>query len=83
MAPAHHRPFKIPGGLIGMLFVAGVGIVGVLTTLAVSFIPPEGINVGSTSRYELTLILGLIVMCAPPFISTWWQSRKEVLEMAV
>ncbi|MFI4917957.1 MAG: APC family permease [Legionellales bacterium] len=75
-APAHHRPFKISGGLLGMLFVASIGIIGVLVTLAVSFIPPEGINVGSTNRYELTLIFGLLFMCAPPFVSTWLQSRK-------
>ena len=73
--PNHHRPFKIPGGMMGMLFVSGIGIIGVLTTLAVSFIPPEGIDVGSTARYELTLIIGLILMCAPPFISSWLRTR--------
>ncbi len=63
-----------------MLFVAGIGIIGVFTTLAVSFIPPDGINVGSLQRYELTLIIGLILMCAPPFVSSWLQSKKEVLD---
>lgn len=81
--PHHPRPFKIPGGIAGMLFVAGIGIIGVVTTLAVSFIPPEGINVGSTARYELTLIIGLVLMCAPPFISTWLQSKGVDLEPAV
>ena len=82
-APDHHRPFKISGGLFGLLFVCGIGIVGVLTTLVVSFIPPDGINVGSTSRYELTLIVGLILMCAPPFVSNWLQSGNVSLESAV
>lgn len=81
--PNHHRPFKIPGGMMGMLFVAGIGIIGVLTTLAVSFIPPEGINVGSFARYEITLIVGLFLMCAPPFVSSWLQSRNGALEAAV
>ncbi|MGL6030270.1 MAG: amino acid permease [Legionella sp.] len=81
--PNHPRPFKIPGGLAGMLFVAGVGIIGVLTTLAVSFIPPDGINVGNTMRYELTLIIGLIVMCAPPLISSWLKARALNLEAAI
>jgi hypothetical protein len=57
--------------------------VGVLATLGVSFIPPEGINVGSTVRYELTLILGLLLMCAPPFISTWLQSKNAEFEPAI
>jgi len=63
-----------------MLFVAGVGIIGVCATLAVSFIPPDGINVGSMARYELTLICGLILMCLPPFISTWSRGKTAVLE---
>ena len=81
--PNHIRQFKIPGGMFGMLFVAGVGIIGVIATLAVSFIPPDGINVGSTARYELTLIIGLILMCSPPFISSWWQSKSAALEAAI
>jgi len=82
-APDHHRPFKIPGGLPGMLFVGGIGIVGVLTTFAVSFIPPDGIDVGNTARYELTLIIGLVLMCSPPFISNWFLSKEVQLEPAV
>ncbi|HBD7469193.1 TPA: amino acid permease [Legionella pneumophila] len=81
--PYHPRPFKIPGGMAGMLFVAGIGIIGVVTTLAVSFIPPEGINVGSATRYELTLIIGLLLMCAPPFITSWLQAKEADLEPAV
>lgn len=81
--PTHYRPFKIPGGIGGMLFVAGIGIVGVVTTFIVSFIPPEDINVGSFLRYEMTLIVGLIVMCAPPFISSWLQSKENQLEPAL
>lgn len=74
-APNHERAFRIPGGLAGMIIVAGIGIVGTLTTLGVSFMPPEGINVGSVVRYELTLIIGLLLMCSPPFIMTWVQRR--------
>ncbi|KTC68900.1 amino acid antiporter [Legionella birminghamensis] len=74
-APDHHRAFRIPGGKAGLLFVCGIGIIGTLTTLVVSFMPPDNINVGSTSRYELTLVLGLLLMCSPPLISSWWQSR--------
>lgn len=78
-APDQPRAFRIPGGVVGMLVVAGVGCIGALTTLAVSFMPPDGINVGSVLRYELTLIMGLIVMCLPPFICTWVQNRQLTL----
>ncbi|MDI1352488.1 MAG: amino acid permease, partial [bacterium] len=81
--PLHPRAFKIPGGLLGMLGVSGIGILGVLVTLGVSFIPPEGIDVGSTLRYELTLILGLLFMCAPPFISSWRQAKQIHFQPAI
>ncbi|KTD18152.1 APC family permease [Legionella jordanis] len=74
-APDHPRAFRIPGGVLGLTTVAGIGIIGCLTTLVVSFMPPEGINVGSVGQYELILISGLILMCLPPFISTWIQAR--------
>lgn len=77
--PQQHRAFRIPGGMAGMFFVGGVGIIGVLATLAVSFIPPENIDIGSIVRYESTLIIGLILMCLPPFISSWWLSRSAVV----
>jgi glutamate:GABA antiporter len=67
--PQIKRPFQVPGGKKGLLFTAMIGITGTLVTLIVSFIPPATINVGSTMRYEATLIIGLILMCLPPFIS--------------
>ena len=82
-APHHPRAFRIPGGLLGMLAVAGIGMIGVLTTLVVSFMPPHGIDVGSVSRYECTLVFGLLTMCLPPFISTWLQTRRAGLTPVV
>jgi amino acid transporter len=75
--PDHPRAFQIPGGKIGLLTVASIGILGVITTLIVSFIPPEGINVGSIARYEATLIFGLLLMCSPPLLVHW--KRKPLL----
>lgn len=65
--------FTIPGGIPGLLIVSFAGILGTLTTLVVSFMPPEGINVGS--NYELLLGSGLFLMCLPPFISLRWQKN--------
>ena len=81
-SPAHPRAFRIPGGLFGLSVVAGTGIVGVLTTLVVSFVPPVGIDVGSISRYECTLILGLILMCSPPFISNWLRKGRATAPLS-
>lgn len=73
--PDHPRGFRIPGGLPGLLFVCLIGIIGVCITFVVSFMPPTGINVGLTWHYEATLASGLILMCSPPFIASWLQSR--------
>lgn len=75
-APRQARAFRIPGGLPGLLLVAGMGMFGALITLVVSFIPPDGINVGSLLRYETTLVFGLFIMCLPPFITSWRQKRQ-------
>lgn len=76
-APNHPRAFRIPGGLPGLLLVAGTGIVGALATLVVSFMPPSGINVGSFFKYETTLVIGLLIMCSPPFIALRLQKGKR------
>jgi amino acid transporter len=75
--PNHHRPFRIPGNTLGLFITVTIGIIGVVTTLIVSFIPPTDINVGNVTRYESMLIIGLLLMCAPPFISTWWLNRQK------
>lgn len=83
-APNHPRAFKIPGGLTGMLAVSGLGIFGVLMTLVVSFMPPDGINVGNILRYETTLVVSLLCMCIPPFIGSWWQVRRsKIISMTI
>lgn len=78
-APEVPRAFKVPGGLWGLIFVAGTGILGTLVTLFVSFMPPGEINVGNVQHYELSLIGGLILMCLPPFISARKRRAAETL----
>lgn len=76
-APKQPRPFRIPGGMPGMLFVSGLGLLGVMTTLVVSFMPPDGIDVGGIARYEITLMVGLVTMSVPPLLWSWFQSRRQ------
>ena len=75
--PNHPRLFKIPGGFWGVFAVAVIGMIGVSTTLVVSFIPPQEINVGTASHYEFLLIGGLVLMCLPPFIASAWEKRQR------
>lgn len=76
-APNQPRPFRIPGGMTGMLLVSGLGLIGVMTTLVVSFMPPDGIDVGGIVWYESTLTLGLMLMSVPPLLWSWFLARRR------
>jgi amino acid transporter len=79
--PHQHRAFTIPWGKMGMVLVAGLGMLGSAITLGVSFLPPEGIDVGNVFYYEMLLIAGLFCMCSPPLIYSYWQERKEKIAL--
>lgn len=71
--PNHPRAFKIPGGSWGLFLVAGMGTLGALGTIVVSFMHPDGINVGSIWTYDTLLLIGLLVMCWPAF----WMAQSD------
>lgn len=63
------RAYKVPGGNIGMWIVAGLGILGSVTTFFIGFFPPAQIPTGNTVFYVLFLIFGILLACsAPSFI---------------
>lgn len=63
--PHQVRAFKIPGKNYGMWIVAGLGLIGTITTLIVGFFPPDSIDVGGKWHYELIFSLGIVVMILP------------------
>lgn len=70
------RVYKIPGGNIGMWIVAGLGIVTSVFTLAMGFIPPSQLDVGSVFFYESFLIIGLVFSTLVPFIILLFKKRN-------
>ena len=62
------RPFKVPGGLVGMWLTAGVGFIGVLFSFLVAFFPPDQLPVGSPVLYVTLVIVGTVVFCGIPLI---------------
>ena len=78
--PHVERPYKIPGGKVGMWIVAGVGFVTALLIFFIGFLPPENILTMNRSTYALILILAVIVICLGPsfillFKKTHWSAR--------
>lgn len=66
--PKKTRPFKIPGGLLGIWFVAIIGMLGDLIACVLSFLPPPQIATGNPVVYVGMLLVGSAIFLAIPFI---------------
>ncbi len=68
------RAFKIPGGLWGIWLVGGIGILTCAGSIILGFLPPSQVAVGSILKYEIILVVGMIVCCLPPFLKNFKKS---------
>lgn len=59
--PDLDRSYKIPGGLPGLIGLAGLGLIGVTFALVVSFFPPTDLPVGNPTLYVALVAAGLII----------------------
>lgn len=62
------QSFKIPGKQWGIWAFSLLGIIGCLTTITVSFFPPENIVIGSSARYLSMICIGTILTISPIFL---------------
>jgi len=67
-APNVPRPFKIPGGKVGLWVVAGLGLFGVSYGFLLDFFPPSQIPTGNPVLYEVLMIGGTLLLALPPFL---------------
>lgn len=66
--PNIERPFKVPGGKVGIYILATVGFIGSLVAYFLSFLAPSQIAIGSTTLWYTILIVGNLIFVAVPFI---------------
>jgi amino acid transporter len=66
--PHVKRAYKIPGGIVGMWVVAGVGLIGSAATFFIGFFPPSQIATGNALFYVSFLILSIVVVCLAPSV---------------
>ena len=66
--PDTPRPYKLPGGIIGLWIIAGIGLLGSILAFVLSFIPPSQISVGAPSTYVGILVIGALGFIIIPFI---------------
>ena len=62
------RSYKVPGGIFGMCFVAGIGLLGVVFSLVVGFFPPDNLPVGNPALYVGLVAVGLVVFTGLPLV---------------
>lgn len=66
--PDRPRPYRVPGGKAGMFLIGGVGILGALLAITLSFLPPDQIKIGSAASWYGILIVGAVVFLSIPLI---------------
>lgn len=70
------KAFKIPGGNFGIWIVSLLGIMGCSLTIAVSFLPPEDVIIGSSSHYLSMIIAGNLLTLSPLLLFFYYRKKK-------
>ena len=66
--PGRRRGFRVPGGKAGEWIVCGLGIIGALLALLLSYLPPSQIDTGSPVVYIGILLVGVAIFVALPLV---------------
>jgi ABC transporter/Amino acid permease len=66
--PDLKRSYRVPGGMVGMWCIAGVGFAGVAFSFLVGFFPPTQLPVGSPAVYLWLVIGGTVVFTGLPLL---------------
>ncbi|MBV9207094.1 MAG: amino acid permease [Actinobacteria bacterium] len=74
--PDAPRPFKIPGGKIGLALVVGAGVAGAVFTFFLGFVPASHLSVSGTIAYVAVMVVGMSINLATPFLLHRGQSLK-------
>lgn len=65
--PNTKRPYKVPGGKIGIWLIAGAGFFSAAFTFGIGFVPPDRLTVNH-AVFPIGLAIGVLLLSAPPFI---------------
>lgn len=74
--PNTRRPFKVPGGIIGMWLIGGAGFLSSIFTFVIGFVPPNTLTVNQFF-YPIGIALGVGLLVAPPFLFHYLAKRRQ------
>jgi glutamate:GABA antiporter len=82
--PDRPRPYKIPGGKLGVWIMAGLGVAGCVFAFYVGFVPPAQIATGNHVLYICLMVFFTALLALPPVIISWfrkdsWHADAETL----
>ena len=75
--PDTPRPYRIPGGKIGVWMVGGVGLAGCVVAFLLGFVPPSQLKTGNTVTYVLLLFTATAVLTSPPLVMQLFGRRAR------
>ncbi|MBS0629217.1 MAG: amino acid permease [Verrucomicrobia bacterium] len=80
--PKAERPYRVPGGKVGIWIVAGVGSLAALITMIFGVLPPKHIALMNRKTYVVLMVIGIILFSLGPSIILLFQkpSWKRKLE---
>lgn len=82
--PDTPRSFKIPGGIVGVWVIGGLGLLSSGFTFFVSLFPTGSMNI-SVGQYALIMLIGTAILALPPLIfmrvkKPSWKPEESVEE---
>lgn len=75
--PEVKRDYKVPFGNAGIWILGILGILSTIFTIGLGFIPPSQVDVGSVWKYEMILVIGIIIFCLPPVVMHGVKKRRS------
>lgn len=66
--PEVHRSYRVPGGNLGMVLIAGLGMLAAIFAIVVGFFPPSQLSIGSPSFYVVFLAIGVLIFIGAPLV---------------
>ena len=66
--PNVKRPYRVPGGNLGMWIVSGIGLITLLACFFIAFIPPPGLSFMSPTAFIAMMVGVTVVSIAIPLV---------------